>query len=241
MKCAEKWQIKLKAEPNLLEKLSGEFRDPELHIFHDSDLWYLESTHLDSDESSEIYRRGEELIEFLNHTLWLYAYRPNSIQSNGYCLLTGAGERVLKFLAIGPSIAHTKLIICSNDIPSRKSLDLFSKHEKVREALAFLSKAEIDWFALYKIYETARDDEPDIPTTEDGIALIKKWAGVDDNKRFFETANWHRHSVFGKIQGKLNKPAANPMTLSEAQRFIRTVLVAWLEYKSTIKSQTQSI
>jgi hypothetical protein len=240
VKRSEKWQIKLEAETSLLEKLSVEFSDPALHIFHDSDCWFLESTYLDSDKSSEIYATGEKLVDYLNHTLWLYAYRPNSIKSNGYCLLTSAGERVSKFLAIGKGTAPTRLIVYSNDIPGRNSFDLFSEHEKVRESLAFFNNAEIDWFTLYKIYETARDDEPDIPTTNDGIALIEKWGGIDENKRFFETANWQRHSVFGKIKGKLNKPADNPMTLSEAQRFVRTVLIAWLEHKSTIKSQTQS-
>ncbi len=238
MQCPDKWQIKLKAESNLLEKLSSEFCSPELLIFHDSDCWFLESTYLDSNDSSEIYANGEKLIDYLNHSLWLYAYRSNSIESNGYCLLTETGERVIKFFAIGPIIAPTRLIVYSNDIPSRNGLDLFSQHEKVREALAFFNNTEIDWFTLYKIYETARDDEPDIPTTKDGIALIEKWVGIDENKRFFETANWQRHSVFGKIKGKPNEPTNNPMSLSEAQRFIRTVLIKWLEHKITIKRQT---
>lgn len=238
VKCTENWQVKLDADPDLLEKLSGEFRNPELRIFHNSDCWYLESIHLDSNERSEIYRRGEELIEYLNHALWLYAYRPASIKSNGYCLLIGGKEPVIQFLAIGPSTAPTRLIVYSNDIPSRDSLDLFSQHDKAREALAFFNNVEIDWFTLYKIYETTRDDESDISTTKDGIALIEKWAGVDENKRFFETANWQRHSVFGKTHGKPNKPAENPMSLSEAKRFIRTLLIKWLEHKATIKHKT---
>jgi hypothetical protein len=130
---AEKWQIKLEAETSLLEKLGVEFSKPELRIFHDADCWLLESTHLDATEQSEIYRRGEELIAYLNHTLWLYAYRTDSIKSNGYCLSTGVGERVIKFLAIGTITAPIRLTVSSNDIPSRNSLDLFSAHEKEQE------------------------------------------------------------------------------------------------------------
>src|SRR3569832_658861 len=92
----EIWQIKLKAEPSLLEKLSSEFCNPELRLFHDSNCWFLESLRLDSEEHSEIYKEGARLISFLNHTLWLYAFRLNSIQSNGYYLLTSAGEREYK-------------------------------------------------------------------------------------------------------------------------------------------------
>jgi len=240
MKRTEKWQIKLKAEPNLLEKLSGEFCKPELNLFHDSDCWFLESSYLESDELSEIYSIGEKLIDYLNHTLWLYSYRPNPIESIGYYLLPRDGERVSKFVAIGMITVPTRLIVHSNDIPSRKSLDLFSQYEKVRESLALFNNAEIDWFTLFKIYETARDDDPDIPNTKDGIALIEMWCGIEDNKRFFETANWHRHSVFGKNKEKPNKEADNPMSLSEARRFIRKVLIAWLEHKLTIKNPTQS-
>lgn len=238
MKCAEKWQIKLKAEHSLLEKLSGEFCNPELHIFHDSDDWLLESTYLDSDLSSEIYGTGEKLIEYLNQMLWLCAFRPNPIESNGYYLLNSTGERSIKFLAIGNITAPTRLIVHSNDIPDWRSFHLFSQNLKVKESLALFNNAALDWVTLFKIYEAARDDEPDVPTTNDGIALIVKWAGIngiDDNKRFFDTANWHRHSAFGKNKGKPNKPADNPMSLSEAQRFIRQILISWLKYKSTIK------
>lgn len=237
MNRSEKWQIKLEAETSLLGKLSAEFCNPELRIFHDSDCWFLESTYLNSDDSSEIYTNGEKLIDYLNHTLWLYAYRPNSINSNGYYLLASTGERVMKFLAIETITAPIRLIVYSNDIPSRISLDLFSAHEKVREALAFFNKAEIDWFTLYKIYETVRDDDPNSPVSAAYKALIDEaWNLKKDSKRFRDAANWHRHSAFNKK----NERPVNPMTLSEAKQFVRQVLINWLEHKSTIKDQTQS-
>jgi hypothetical protein len=211
VKNIEKWQIKLKAEPYLLENLSVEFCNPELHIFRDSDCWFLESTYLDSDESSEIYGAGEKLIDYLNQTLWLYAYRPDSIQSNGYFLLSSIGERVSKFIALGPITAPTRLIGFSSDIPDRKTFDLFAQNWKVKESLALFNNSGVDWAVLIKIYETARDDEPDIPTSKEGRALIEKWVGAEDNRRFFETANWHRHSIFGKSKETPNKPANKPM------------------------------
>lgn len=234
MKRTEKWRVKLKAEPDLLEKLSKEFGNPDLHIFQDSDCWFLGSTYLDSEEHSEIYTTGEKLIDYLNQTLWLYAYRLNQIKSDGYYSQSRTGEWVNKFLAIGRAIASTMLIVHSNDTPDRKSFDVFVQNWKVKEALALFTNAQPDWITLFKIYETARDDEPDIPTTSDGIALIKKWAGEIENKRFFDTANWHRHSVFGKTREKLNEPPDHPMSLSEGQQFIRKLLIAWLEYKSSI-------
>jgi len=227
----EIWQIKLKAEPSLLEKLSSEFCNPELRLFHDSNCWFLESLRLDSEEHSEIYKEGERLISFLNQTLWLYAFRLNSIQSNGYYLLTSAGERECKFLAIGKAIAQTRLIVYSNEIPCKKSFDLLMKDEKVSEALALFNNAELDWITLYKIYETVRDDKPNNSTSTDYKNLIDpEW------KRFRDTANYqHRHSMFSK---KAKKPE-NPMSLSEAEQFIRKTLIAWLEDKTKIKIPTQ--
>lgn len=234
MKRKENWRVKLKAKPDLLEQLSKEFGNPDLHFLQDSGYWFLESTYLNSEDHSEIYSTGEKLIDFLNHTLWLYAYRPNPIKSDGYFSLNQNGIWANEFLAVGVAVAPTRLIVCSNEIPSRKYFCLFAQNWKVKEALALFADASPDWISLFKIYETVRDDEPDIPTTQHGIAIIKEWVGEAENDRFFKTANWHRHSVFGKARGKLNEPPDHPMTLSEGQRFIRKMLITWLEYKSSI-------
>lgn len=229
VKRTEIWQIKLQAEPSLLEKLSSEFCNPELRLFHDSDCWLLESLRLHSKDHSEIYKEGERLVSSLNQTLWLYAFRLNPIQSNGYYLLTSSGERECKFLAIGKAIAPTRLIVYSNEIPRKKSFDLLMKDEKVSEALALFNNAELDWVTLYKIYETVRDDKPNDSTSTDYKNLIdQEWP------RFRDTANYrHRHSMFRK---KAKKPD-NPMSLSEAKQFIRKTLIAWLEDKTESKSQ----
>lgn len=229
MKHTEIWQIKLQADPSLLEKLSSEFCNPELRLFHDSDCWLLESLRLQSKVYSEIYEEGERLIDYLNQTLWLYAFRLNPIQSNGYYLLTGSGERECKFLAIGKAIAPTRLIVYANEIPSKKSFDMLMKDEKVSEALALFNNTEIDWVTLYKIYETVRDDKPNNSTSTDNKNLIdKEWP------RFRDTANyWHRHSMHRK---KAKKPD-NPMSLSEAKQFVRNTLIAWLKDKTESKPQ----
>jgi hypothetical protein len=233
VKTIKKWQINLKAEPSLLEKLSVEFCNPELHIFRDTECWFLESTYLDSDESSEIYETGEKLIDFLNQTLWLYAYKSDSIQSNGYYLLNGDEKRICKFLACGGQIsAPTLLIVQSNTIPSRNGFDLVVRTEKVRASLALFNNQNIDWFTLFKIYETIRDDDPLLGVTKDCKTLIdEKWSSKQDSKRFRDTAHWHRHSMFRKTSEK----PIHPMSLSEAQNFIRRLLISWLEHRSTIQ------
>lgn len=231
MKPANQWQIELKADAGVFEKLSSEFHHPELCILKDADCWFLESTYLDSDESSDIYATGEKLIEYLNHALWLYAYRFNPIKSNGYHLLANTGQRTYKFFALGQVTAPTMLIVYSNDIPGWKSFDLFSRNWKVKESLALFHNPAVDWITLFKIYETVRDDEPDIRTSDIGIALIKNWCGEVDNDRFHETANWHRHSKFGKYRNKPITPPKNQMQLQEGRQFVRKLLIAWLEYK----------
>lgn len=236
MKHRKKWRVRLTAESELLRKLSEEFSNPELHIFQVSDCWFLESIYLDSENRSDTYSAGEKLIDFLNHTLWLYAYRPESIKSDGYFSPNADGVWVNQFTALGTAQALTKLIVYSHEIPSKNDFDLFAKNWKIKEALALLARPYPDWFTLYKIYEIVRDDEPDIPTTKYGEFLIKEWAGIDENDRFFSTAHWHRHSVFGKSRNKLNTPPHRPMSISEGERFIRVIFKKWLEFKREIQA-----
>lgn len=226
----------LAAEPGLLRKLSEEFSNPELHIFRVADCWFLESIYLDSENRSDIYSTGEMLVDFLNHALWLYACRPESIKSQGYFSPDTEGVWVNQFFALGNAQAPTKLTVYSHDIPSKSDFDVFARNWKVKEALALLAAPSPNWFTLFKIYETVRDDEPDIPTTKHGEFLIKKWGGIDENDRFFDTANWHRHSVFGKRRGKLNKPPHHPMSISEGECFIRTILKSWLAFKREVQA-----
>ena len=236
VKRTEIWQIKLQAEPKLLEQLSGEFCNPDLRLFQDCDFWLLESLRLDSKDYAEIYAEGERLIGFLNQTLWLYAFRLNPIHSDGYYFLTSSEERDYKFHAIGQAIAPTRLIVISNEIleetPRKKTFDLLIKDEKVSEAFALFNNPELDWGTLYKIYETVRDDKPDNSTSTDYKDLIgPEWS------RFRDSANYlYRHSMSRK---KAKKPD-NPMSLSEAKQFIRKTLIAWLEAKTESKFQHNS-
>lgn len=229
MRRTEIWQVKLQAEPKLLEQLSGEYCNPDLRLFQDFDFWLLESLRLDSKDYAEIYAEGERLIGYLNQTLWLYAFRTNPIHSDGYYFLTRNGERECKFLAIGKAIAPIRLIVSSNEIPRKKIFDLFIKNKKVSEALALFNNPELDWGTLYKIYETVRDDKPnDLASTDYKNLIDPEW------RRFRDSANYlYRHS---KSRKKARKPD-NPMSLSEAKRFVRKTLIAWLESKTESKSQ----
>lgn len=236
MRCPEKWRVRLKAELALLSKLSEEFSSSELLILQVKDCWFLESIYLQPESRTDLYNAGETLIDFLNRTLWLYAYKLEPIKSDGYFSSDGDDVWTNRFTAVGTITAPARLIICSNEIPNQHDFDLFAKNLKVKEALALLANPSPDWFTLFKIYEIVRDDEPDIPTTKDGIRLIKNWTGADENLRFFKTANWHRHSVFGKTKDKLNEPPRRPMSLPDGARFIRTLLKKWLKLKREIQS-----
>lgn len=145
--------------------------------------------------------------------------------------MTNSGERIMKFIAIGKITAPTLLIVSSDEIPSRNGFNLFTQNLKVKESLTLFNNAGIDWFTLYKIYETVRDDEPDIPTSKVGRSKIKQWGGENEYDRFYKTANWHRHSAFGKHNEKPNAKPINLMSVNEAQEFMRKVLIAWLQYK----------
>ena len=101
----------------------------------------------------------------------------------------------------------------------------------------FESDSQLDWFSLFKIYETIRDDpmHSDIPkkVRDAGIERIKQWISTEQNDNFRHTANkLHRHSAFAKQTNSRNYiEPEREMSLSEGNNLILGVIKNWLEWK----------
>ena len=124
------------------------------------------------------------------------------------------------------------ITVHNNDIAPLTWLDLWGKHENVEYVLRMFSEKKLlDWFALYKIYETIRDDPRHKEENTEGKANIIRWTSEDENESFFQTANWYRHSDFGKNKGRPNAKPSKEMSLGEGNHFIRGLIYHWLEWK----------
>jgi len=92
--------------------------------------------------------------------------------------------------------------------------------ENVATVLRLLGDHPKDWVNLYRIFEVVEDDAG-------GIRKIAKkgWATKKAIKRFKHTANFvARHGT------KINPPK-NPMTPSEAESLIKTIINSWVQSK----------
>jgi hypothetical protein len=107
--------------------------------------------------------------------------------------------------------------------PHVRLLRLDATNDHLRLALHFLN-ADLSWFNLWKAFEAIREPNHGAPSL-----VTKGWTRATEVGRFRETANSYsavgdeaRHALLGK------PPPQNPMTLYEAEEFVRGLLSRWV-------------
>jgi hypothetical protein len=233
------WEVKLKGDSLFLNELSKEYCSPELCIKAREEEYFLTSNNFSqfSDES-ELYLKGIELIEFINASSKIFSYKHKPIESDGFWSID-EGIRKNEFIAIGDSTLFFTQVVCKNDPASapKEWYQIWEEQDRVKYVFRlFDSNSPLDWFSLFMIYETIRDDpmHSDIPkkVRDTGIKKIKDSSSESKNESFRNTANWYRHSSFGKKQnGKNHTKPEIEMTLLEGNNLIRDLINMWMEWK----------
>lgn len=104
-----------------------------------------------------------------------------------------------------------------------KLLRLVAGNEHLRLAVHFLN-ADLSWFNLWKSYENVRDGnggEKDL--------IARGWTTDDACERFRRTANTRSAVGDGARHAKIGvPPPPNPMTLEEAEDYVRELLLRWV-------------
>jgi hypothetical protein len=108
-------------------------------------------------------------------------------------------------------------------------LELAESDPNVREALVYFGYQH-SWASLYRVWDVIKTDtkyhsqrfnNPD-------FRKLVKGTTIDRNKsRFAQTANYHRHGGPGREKTLPKKP----MNLDEAERFIRILMLYWVNWK----------
>lgn len=151
-----------------------------------------------------------------------------------------ADGRLIKYeVGIPVNISLQILSRVSNNKPAPNAwYELWEKQDHVKYVFRlFDSDSQLDWFSLFKIYETIRDDpmHSNNPkgVTKAGIKRIKKWISTEENDNFRHTANkFHRHSEFAtKPNGERYIEPEKEMSLSEGNNLIRGLIKNWIEWK----------
>jgi hypothetical protein len=103
-------------------------------------------------------------------------------------------------------------------------LRLSESNEHLRVALHFLN-ADLSWFNLWKSYEVIRDANGGARSL-----VVQGWTSQPELERFRKTANTYsatgdaaRHAVIGE------KPPSNPMSVEDADDFVRGMLSRWVD------------
>ncbi len=104
------------------------------------------------------------------------------------------------------------------------------RDQSVAKALRLLAGDPNTWVGLYRIHEVIDND------LGGEHALIKKgWVGSRQLKRFKHSANSVAVGGDSARHGKeLTVPPRDPMSLTEAQAYVRYILEAWLVSKNAI-------
>jgi len=228
------WLVRLKGASKALDQLCSVFDQAELKVQKIGNDYWLCSDQLNEDFSErEIYDRGEALIEYLNSALKLYSNRADVLDSDGYFLKLASGELQNKFYAIGIISGAIKQSVFDDSLPDTRSFQLYSDYPNVRYVLTQFNNTSLDWFTLFNIFEAIEHDEQLSVSFGTSKKAIISWTNPIDYNRFFGTANWYRHSPYKKKNDKKTRFTlpARPMSLGEAESYIRTLVLAWLAFK----------
>lgn len=233
------WLVRLKGHQFDLEELADHFISADRNVKKDQDGYhYLRSSEFKNLTDSEAVReRGSELLRYMNGAMKLL-FGP-SYQAVEFDTVTRIEEDGQRYHTVGSSIwiggrsrATIKPTLIRadgtvEDVPQATTklntlVALANRSEKVADALRFYERG--DWVNLYKAWEVVCD------AAGGSHAVVNNgWAGELVRNRFTGTAQ-SRAELGDEARHASEKYKApeNPMTLDEAQSFMRSVIQAWV-------------
>ena len=232
------WLVRLKGHVFDLQELSDRFTSNDRNVKKaDDGHYYLRSSDFNQESDPDaVSKRAQDLIAHMNGAVKLLSggsYRPvefdvvTHVDDDGkrhhHITLSGtveAGSRMTATLSVGET---GETLDAPRPTSEAESLvDLADRNEKVADALRFYEKG--DWVNLYKAWEVVCD-------AAGGLHQVVNngWATESDRSRFTHTAQ--SRAVLGdeaRHASERIKAPKDPMTLDEAQAFVRSVIQAWV-------------
>jgi hypothetical protein len=229
------WEIRLKSKSEFLEILPKYYSNDALRVVQSGEEYFLRSDRFSEiTDKGALCEYGEELVRFINVSYELtYQVDPEIVSNGHYRSVGGTKERQSMFRSVNLSLRIQNVVYSLDKNLQSDWFNIWENNENVRDAYRLLS-GPIDWFSLFKIYETIRDDNSH-GCSKKGIKAIIDWSTAGENESFFDTANYYRHAMFGKHREQPNSPPSNDMTIYMAEVYIRKLLEKWLEGKTLSK------
>lgn len=235
-----RWAVVLRGGQADLAELPHRFTSDELRVAEQGGRFYLDARRIDDQPDPERARQlAQEAVDLVNGTsaLLLEGAKPVELES----LSTKIGEG--KFLCQNhvAEIAEWREPI----LPSAPGVDaetgnrlvaLAQGDPAVARALQILGSDPRSPVVLYKVFEVIRDDVG-------GEKALRSFGWVSGKQLSTFTSSVNNPSVMGdhaRHASDKQTPPRSPMDRPQAARFIRQLVISWLNWRAGGSSQARS-
>ena len=227
------WEVKLKGDNSFLMELAKEYNGPGLSITSHDEGWFLKSKDFNQlVDRADLFEKAGNIIEFINASARIFSNKMEPVESDGFWIIEESGQRKEEFFAVGKASFQIMNVLFSSGVAPKEWYQLWESNPEIKYIFRFFQgNSLLDWFSLFKIYETIRDDEQLSEKSDEGIKKIRSWTSFEENQIFFKTANWYRHTFFGKSKEKPNKKPLNEMSLADGNNYMRKLTIEWISWK----------
>lgn len=238
------WQVRLNGHEFDLEDLTHN-KTLEWSIIKKEGRYYLKSTTFDSlTDADQVRKVATNILSKINGLAKLQITGFQPIEFDATARIDESGNYHHFIFASGSINFRSRMSVKGTVLKVDGTVDTSPQQQttliesgysiamhntNVAEAVRIFGTLKNNWFNLYKIYEIVRDD-----VGGHNNLINTGWAqNKDDISRFTGTAQ--RSELIGdeaRHSRMKGSPPSNPMSHSEAQALIRTILVKWISSKS---------
>jgi hypothetical protein len=236
------WAAQLAGDTSDLSALAQSLTGTEINVFHDGRDYVLTSDRFTpADDAAVVHQKAESMVALLSGGSRLALDATESIRVGAVYQLHNDGRRdtfifsepaVISFRMISPTVRMTYADGTVKEFhpadPIKQWMALALSNDAVAKVLRILSSGTLDWVNLYRILEI-------IATDVRGFESIVSngWGTNASIKLFKRTANSpDAVGIDARHGATTTQPPAKPMSISEAQALINSIVHAWLRAKS---------
>ena len=217
------WMILITGDTWDLEALESDFATGDPKVFTDRNDRFVESSEIQGiTDEAEAGERARQLVTMFNGAMLAqHGNEFQPVQFGGLVTFNAQGGR--DYYDRGTVVANFRIRGNAGNRPSSAPTWVGRRSDPaVATVLRILGRGELDWYDLYKVYETTKHDA--------GDAQVRQWAPRAE--LFRHTANnagalgdEARHPELGWQAPK------NPMTIEDARALVQSLAGHWLPTK----------
>ncbi len=222
------WLVALQGHPADLQELSDQFPSAALNVRREGERYFLRAPEKFEGltEAGDVREQATELLFLLSGIANLYAGAGETVTPGAVIRQHDDGSRHLFSQATSRVRVRASVRIgtkSTDPTVSESWLTMAQQDDKVLDALRFFQE-DASWWSLRKAYEVIEKDEFSqqskvaqvLSTPEDEIRRFKKWT------HFYVHGGRRDHPDPDKFP---------PISLEEADSFLRDLLKKWLRWK----------